>query len=65
MVTLRIVTLTSFLNWWSTLCTRCLYKSELVFDLLCVLCSVILLRRGFEVCPMYWLPFVHLVHSSK
>ena len=65
MVALRMVMLMSLSKLWSAFCRKCLYKGELVFFLMSVLCSVSLLRRGFEVCPINWLPFVHVVHSSR
>ena len=44
MVALRMVMLISLSKLWSTFCRKCLYKGDLVFVLMSVLCSVSLLR---------------------
>jgi hypothetical protein len=61
----RMVTLVSFSKSWSALCRKCLYNGKLVFFLLFALCSFILVLRGLDVWPTYWLPLVHLVHSIR
>ena len=62
---LRIVILVSLSKLCPAFCKKCLYNGRFVFVLFSVRCSVSLFRRGLDVCPMYWLPLVHLVHSNR
>ena len=45
---------------------KCLYSGKSVLVLPVFLCSLSLILRGLEICPiLYWLLLVHLVHSSR